>query len=144
MGKIFIGDIRSVDFNDIVHRLKSSSPNVGCVLLFIGFVRSEGVNGGSVKSLFYEAYRELAERELKSIVDDAMKVDGVYSVEVMHMIGSAFPGEHTFIVGVASKHRGEGFKVLRDVVERVKSEVHIWKKEITDKGEYWISNLGDG
>lgn len=138
MCSIFLGDIRPLDFNDLINRLKSSSSNVGCVLLFIGFVRSEGVDGGNVKSLVYEAYRDLAEKELRSIVNDSMKVNGVYSIEIMHMIGSAFPGEHTFIVGVASKHRSEGFKVLRDVVERVKREVHIWKKEITDKGENWI------
>ncbi|MEM1549929.1 MAG: molybdenum cofactor biosynthesis protein MoaE [Candidatus Methanomethylicia archaeon] len=138
MCSIFLGDIRSLNFNDLINRLKSTSPNVGCVLLFIGFVRSEGVDGGNVRNLVYEAYKDLAERELKSIVDDSMKVDGVYSIEIMHMIGSAVPGEHTFIVGVASKHRNEGFRVLRDVVERVKREVHIWKKEITDRGENWI------
>jgi len=137
---IFLGDLKSVDFNSIIDRLKSSSPNVGCVLLFIGFVRAEGADGGAVKELNYEAYGDLAKSELESIVGDAMKCDGVYSVAVMHKVGRAVPGEHTFIVGVASKHRSEGFKVLREIVERVKSEVHIWKKEVTDKGEVWISH----
>lgn len=135
-----MGDLKSVDFNSIIDRLKSSSPNVGCVLLFIGFVRAEGADGGAVKELNYEAYGDLAKSELESIVGDAMKCDGVYSVAVMHKVGRAVPGEHTFIVGVASKHRSEGFKVLREIVERVKSEVHIWKKEVTDKGEVWISH----
>ncbi|MEM3615301.1 MAG: molybdenum cofactor biosynthesis protein MoaE [Candidatus Methanomethylicia archaeon] len=140
MSNVFIGDVRNIDLNDFIRYLKGSSPNVGCILLFIGFVRSEGFDGGSVSKLHYEAYEELVKLELNRIVSDACKVDGVYSVGIMHMIGDALPGEKTFIVGVAAKHREEGFKVLREVVERVKGEVHIWKKEITDKGEYWLSN----
>ncbi|MCS7096877.1 MAG: molybdenum cofactor biosynthesis protein MoaE [Candidatus Methanomethylicia archaeon] len=137
---VFVGDLKSIDFNNLINKLKSSSLNVGCVLLFIGFVRSEGANGGIVKNLFYEAYEDLAKKELEKIVSDVMQINGIFSVEVMHMLGLANPGDCTFIVGVASKHRSEGFKVLREIVERVKSEVHIWKKEITDKGEYWVSS----
>jgi molybdopterin synthase catalytic subunit len=40
---------------------------------------------------------------------------------------------------VAGAHREEVFKTLRDAVERMKREVAIWKKEITDEGEYWVS-----
>jgi len=60
MGEVFLGDLDNVDFNRLIRDLKSSSKNVGCILLFIGSVREESFRGGSVKFLHYEAYEDLA------------------------------------------------------------------------------------
>ncbi|RLE55055.1 MAG: molybdenum cofactor biosynthesis protein MoaE [Candidatus Methanomethylicota archaeon] len=138
MGEVFLGDLDNVDFNRLICDLKSSSKNVGCILLFIGSVREESFRGGSVKFLHYEAYEDLALKVMRKIVEDAEAFNDVFSATILHSLGDRKVGSNTFIVGVAAKHRIIGFKVLRRIVERVKGEVPIWKKEITDSGEYWI------
>ena len=138
MGSISIGALGSFDLDRFVRELADSSDNVGCVLLFVGSVRAEGADGNRVQHLHYESYVELAERELERIVRDAERDPNVYSVGIHHASGDIPVSGFTFIVGVAAKHRKEGFRVLEAVVNRVKAEVHIWKKEVTDGGEYWI------
>ena len=68
-----------------------------------------------------------------------MKVDGIIDVRIHHIVGELEVGEDIVYIVVAGSHRSEVFKVLREAVERMKREAAIWKKEITDLGEYWVS-----
>jgi molybdopterin synthase catalytic subunit len=60
-------------------------------------------------------------------------------IRIHHVTGELSVGEDIVYIVVAGAHREEVFKTLRDAVERMKREVAIWKKEITDEGEYWVS-----
>ena len=111
----------------------------GAIACFIGIVRGEGVKGGRVKKLLLEAYEEQAEKSLARIAEELLKVDGIIDVRIHHIVGELEVGEDIVYIVVAGSHRGEVFKVLREAVERMKREAAIWKKEITDLGEYWVS-----
>ena len=109
---------------------------IGC---FIGIVRGEGLKGGRVRKLSVKAYKEQAERSLERIAREILEKPGIIDVRIHHVVGELEVGEPILYIVVAGSHRGEVFESLREAIDRVKKEAAIWKKEITDSGEYWVS-----
>lgn len=127
--------------NSLINEVKGSSDEVGAIIIFIGVVRGRNAGGEKVLRLEYEAYEEAAVKTLENIISDIKDKYGILDAIVEHKIGSAEAGEDTVYAVVASKHRDEGFKSLIELIERLKHEVPIWKKEITEKGSRWIENV---
>jgi len=136
-----LGGLDKIDLNELVSRLASSSKNVGCVIVFIGIVREEGALGGRVKHLEYEAYESMAVKEMEKLIRKVVDQNRVFSACIYHEVGCIGVGERTMIVGVAAKHRADGFSALKKLVDMVKSRVPIWKKEVTDRGSYWLHEV---
>jgi molybdopterin synthase catalytic subunit len=116
----------------------------GAIGLFIGVVRGETFHGQKVKKLQLEAYEEKANQILNKICDDLTEKPGIVSVQIHHLLGEFKVGDELVYVAVAGSHRTDVFPVLREAVERYKSEAPIFKKEHTvdEKGsaaEYWVS-----
>jgi molybdopterin synthase catalytic subunit len=76
---------------------------------------------------------------MEEIRSDAIKREGIVEVTIHHIIDSLEVGEPSLFVVVLGKHRQETFPTLAEVVERVKKEVPIWKKEFTSREAYWVS-----
>jgi len=129
------------DLNSLLNEIKGASDEIGAITIFVGAVRDLGKDGGKVLRLEYEAYEEMATKTLEKIISDLKSKYGIIDAIVEHKIGSASVGEDTVYVLVASKHREEGFKYIIELIERLKREVPIWKKEVTDKGSQWIENI---
>ena len=116
----------------------------GAIALFIGVVRGENFEGEKVQKLTLEAYDEKANEVLAKICDDLSKKPGIVDVQIHHLVGEFSVGEDLVYVSVAGSHRTDVFAVLREAVERYKSEAPIFKKErvIDVKGsetEFWVS-----
>jgi len=116
----------------------------GAIALFIGVARGEPLEGEKVQKLTLEAYEEKANDVLGKICDDLSKKPGIVDVQIHHLLGEFNVGEDLVYVSVAGSHRTDVFPVLREAVERYKSEAPIFKKErVTDaKGsatEFWVS-----
>lgn len=109
----------------------------GAIGSFLGVVRGESKTGEKVKGLHFES-SEQAEIKLKEIASDAGETDGILEVAIYHVVDDLKPGECILCVLVGGKHRKEVFKVLPQIVDRIKTEPQIWKKEITENSEYWI------
>lgn len=136
--KVSLGRVDEIDLHDLIEDLKSASDNIGCIILFIGVVRKEAARGGKVNHLYYEAYKDLAIKKMKEIVDSIVDGEEIFSACIHHALGRINVGGETMYVGIAAKHRSEGFNAIKTMVDRIKSEVPIWKKEVTDSGEYWV------
>lgn len=130
----------SLSIQELIDEVKRNPQayRIGCILTFTGVVRGIAEDGSKVSKLEYEAYVEAANSKLEEIAEDLKKIPGVVDVKIHHFIGSLSVGEDSVFIVVASEHREEGFKALREAIERLKTEVPIWKKEHTDKGSYWI------
>jgi len=118
----------------------------GAIALFIGVVRGETLDEMSdkVEKITIEAYEEKANQVLTEISSDLQQKHGIVSVQIHHLQGEFKVGDELVYVAVAGAHRTDIFPVLREAVERYKSEVPIFKKELitTKKGEaseYWVS-----
>lgn len=109
-------------------------PECGAVLTFSGTVRNHHA-GRKVTKLAYEAYEPMAEKEMDNIIALAMEQwPGVRKVQVVHRFGEMEVGQSSIFITVSSPHRPEGFAALRFVIDRIKRDVPIWKKEFYEDG----------
>ena len=111
----------------------------GGFVAFEGRVR--GRNGGrAVRSLEYEAYGELAEKEGARVLAEAQARFAVLSVAAVHRVGHLQLGELAVWVGVTAEHRGAAFDACRYIIDELKLRVPIWKKEhYATGGSAWIT-----
>jgi molybdopterin synthase catalytic subunit len=131
---------------DTIDNIKKD-PNynkAGAIALFIGVVRGETFESEKVEKLTIEAYEEKANQVLTKISDDLAQKPGIVNVQIHHLLGEFNVGDDLVYVAVAGSHRTQVFSVLREAVERYKSEVPVFKKEhVTNKqgsaSEYWVS-----
>ena len=125
--------------DSLVSQLKKTSDEIGGIAVFVGAVR--GTHGDEkVLRLEYEAHETLAPKVIEKIIEDSKAKHGIIDAIVEHKVGSASVGEDVMYVLVSSKHRKEAFDALEEMVDRIKNEVPIWKKEVTDKEAYWVEN----
>jgi molybdopterin molybdotransferase len=100
---------------------------VGAWLEFRGVVRGEE-NGRIIRALEYEAYPEMAGREIRRLLQDISARHPCRAAKVIHRVGIIPAGETAIYVGVASPHRGEALALLAEFMDRLKQDVPIWKR----------------
>ena len=106
-------------------------PRAGAVVTFQGVTRD-------VQRLEYEAYAEMAEERLVEIALAAVERHGLSAAAVEHRVGDVPLSEPSVAVAVSAPHRGEAFAGAREIIDRVKAEAPIWKKEIDGGVERWV------
>lgn len=112
-------------------------PGAGGTALFLGTVRD--VNAGlAVTLLEYHAYPELAVAEMGRILDEIEREAPGVRVAVAHRVGSLAVGDLAVVAAASAVHRGEAFRACREVIDRVKARVPIWKREHGPDGPYWV------
>ena len=100
---------------------------VGAWLEFRGVVRGEE-NGRTIRALEYEAYPEMAGREIRRLLQEICARHPCHAAKVIHRVGVIQVGETAIYVGVASPHRGEAIALLAEFMDRLKQDVPIWKR----------------
>ncbi len=112
---------------------RPQSGNVGAWLEFRGVVRGEE-NGQIISALEYEAYPEMAGREIRRLLQEISARHPCLAAKVIHRIGVIPVGETAIYVGVASPHRGEAIALLAEFMDRLKQDVPIWKRRALPVG----------
>lgn len=105
-----------------------TTPGSGGIDVFIGTTRDHS-NGRAVTSLEYEAYEPMALRKMEQIEIQARKKWPLEKVAIVHRLGSVSIGEASVVIAVSSAHRKEAFEACRFVIDTLKKEVPIWKRE---------------
>jgi molybdopterin synthase catalytic subunit len=127
-----------VDLPSLLERLRQGlGEEVGAIGFFIGVVRALSKEGKRVKYLSYEAAEDAA-KKLEEIASEVERQPRIERVMIHHVVDQLAPGEGAIYVLIAGKTRKDVFKALQEVMDRVKKEVPIWKKEVTESGEYWV------
>ncbi|WP_229053830.1 molybdenum cofactor biosynthesis protein MoaE [Aeromicrobium sp. Leaf350] len=128
---------------DVAHHLALvGDPGAGAVATFIGQVRDHDPEAsGTVARLEYEAHPD-AGATLRAI---AARVAGTHPVRVAvsHRVGDLSVGDLAVVVAVASAHRDLAFTVCREVIEAVKTDLPIWKRQVTTDGHGTWTGIGD-
>jgi molybdopterin synthase catalytic subunit len=106
-------------------------PAAGAIVTFQGTTRD-------VERLEYEAYREMAEDRIAVIVADAIERHGLEAVAAEHRVGTVPRGEASVAVAASAAHRQEAFAGAREIIDRIKAEAPIWKKEVDAGSERWV------
>jgi molybdopterin synthase catalytic subunit len=114
-----------------------SKVSQGGLVTFSGVVRDHS-KGKHVTRLEYEAYAPMAERKLAEIGAEAQEKWPGTEVAVMHRVGTLLPGELAVVIAVSAPHRQEAFRACEHMIDRLKQDVPIWKKEFADDGSVWV------
>ncbi len=108
----------------------------GAVCCFDGIVR-DNTRGRQTLYLDYEAYREMAQAQMEALAGEAVTKFGVRDVALLHRLGRLMVGETSVLIVVASAHRGQAFEACRWLIDTLKKQVPIWKKETFADGAVW-------
>jgi len=111
----------------------------GAIGSFTGIVRGK-TGDMETKSLEFESYNEVAANKISLIETDLKACEGILDARIHHHVGRIEAGQDIIYIVVAASHRQQLFQALSDAIERVKSEVPIWKKEYTTTGEFWVQD----
>lgn len=109
----------------------------GAIGTFSGIVR-ELAGETKTSRLEFEKYEPEASKALDRIRDEIKQKEGILEVLIHHKTGVIKAGEDIVYIVIASAHRTELFPALSEAIERVKAEAPIWKKEFTEKEQFWV------
>lgn len=117
-------------------RAAVEAPECGALVVFHGVIRDHD-GGSSVRSLDYSAHPD-AERLLAELVQDEAERTGL-RLAAAHRIGSLGIGDAALVAAASAPHRGEAFAAIERLVERIKHEVPIWKRQhFSDGSSEWV------
>ena len=128
-----------IDARTLVQRVFRNSD--GAYVLFEGVVRNHH-DGKAVESIFYDAYRPMAEKQIDTIVREIEGQFPAVALAVVHRLGHLAVGDSSIAIVAASPHRDDAFKACRMMIDRIKETVPIWKKERGPDGEEWVGWQG--
>jgi MoaE-MoaD fusion protein len=110
----------------------------GGIATFVGTTRIES-RGRTVRHLEYEAYAGMAEKVMADLAGDLLRRYELCKVAIAHRIGHVGIGETSVIIAVSAPHRQDALAACKDAIDTLKQTVPLWKKEVYEGGEEWIS-----
>ena len=123
-----------IDTQAVLARLKQ--PSDGAAVVFDGVVR-DNTRGRRTLYLDYEAYEEMALKQMDALASQALEQFPIRDVAVVHRLGRLEIGETSVLIVVASAHRAAAFEACRWIIDTLKRTVPIWKKEYFEDGAVW-------
>jgi molybdopterin synthase catalytic subunit/molybdopterin converting factor small subunit len=123
-----------IDTQAVLAKLKH--PADGAAVVFEGVVR-DNTRGRRTLYLDYEAYEEMALRQMDSLAEQAFHQFPIRDVAMVHRLGRLEIGEASVLIVVASAHRAAAFDACRWLIDTLKRTVPIWKKEHFEDGAVW-------
>jgi molybdopterin synthase catalytic subunit len=112
-------------------------PQTGAVVIFSGVVRDHN-EGRTVTRLEYEAYEPMALTQLAALGGVLTREFGLTAVRIHHRLGEVPLGESALLAATAAPHRKAAIAAMDALVDRLKRDVPIWKKEYFAGGEIWV------
>ncbi len=132
-----MGRIRSEKIDVAEATAAVAHPGAGAVVTFVGAVRDHN-EGRAVTKLEYEAYGSMAEAELARIEAELSASDPSVRVFALHRVGALDVGDAAVVCAASAPHRGEAFTACRELIDRIKARLPIWKREHGPDGPYWV------
>jgi molybdopterin synthase catalytic subunit len=116
-----------------------ASPKAGAVATFVGQVRDHDPEAaGEVVRLEYVAHPDAA-AVLRRLAEEVRGHEGVLGLAVSHRVGVLHVGDVAIVCCVSTAHRALAFEVCRELVERVKAELPVWKRQVVADGSHaWV------
>jgi molybdopterin synthase catalytic subunit len=127
-----------LDLNSLVNTMLKLNERCGAITLFIGLVKGLVEGDKKVYELEYTIVKNAALKIMEKIAREEAEKYKLSHVVIWHRIGSLKPGEVTIVIAVLAENRKSSFAAAEEILERVKSEVPIFKLEKRSDGEYWV------
>lgn len=114
---------------------------LGGIVAFEGVTRRDlDPQHGAIVRLCYEAYKDMARQQLEHLAREAKRRWSAGRVAIIHRTGNVPPGEASVMIAVACEHRAEAFDACRWLIDTLKKDVPIWKKDVFEDGYVrWVN-----
>lgn len=123
-----------IGLDECVHAV--SRQEAGAVATFVGVVRNHN-HGQPITLLEYQAYESMAVKEMQRVAQGiAEEIPGV-QLAALHRVGALKVGEVAVICAASAAHRDAAFLACRALIDRIKAQVPVWKREHGPDGPYW-------
>ena len=122
-----------------INEIKNNYSNVGAVSTFIGYVRDFNKNK-DVKFIDLEVYNEMALKELSKIRNNALQNWKLIDCLIIHRYGKLYVNDKIVLVACFSEHRTNSLKACGFIMDYLKKDAPIWKKEYYTHGSKWLEN----
>ena len=130
----------AIDINSVARRVVP--PECGATVTLDGYARAftKQKDGSTRETLYlvYEAYDEMARKEMKKLIEISKDKFEISNVGIVHRTGRLEIGETSVVISVAAPHRRSAFEACEWLITELKRTVPIWKKEVYADGEEWI------
>jgi MoaE-MoaD fusion protein len=123
-----------IDTRAVLDELKQ--PVDGAAVVFEGVVR-DNTRGRRTLYLDYEAYEEMALKQMDALAEQSLQQFPIRDVAMVHRLGRLEIGETSVLIAVVSAHRAAAFDACRWLIDSLKRTVPIWKKEYFEDGAVW-------
>ncbi len=124
-----------IDVNRVLMAIQD--PASGGIAIFMGVVRDNSA-GNPVRMLEYHAYESMAIAKMRSLAETAVTEFQLRRVAIVHRLGELQIGEAAVITAVSAPHRSEAFRACRFLIDQLKQDVPIWKKECFADHVAWV------
>ncbi|MEO6419750.1 MAG: molybdenum cofactor biosynthesis protein MoaE [Polyangiaceae bacterium] len=114
-----------------------SHPSAGGIAIFVGAVRSLN-EGRAVVRLEYQAYDSMAKAELVRVASEIEREIPGVRLAALHRVGSLVVGDAAVVCAASAVHRDEAFRACRLLIDRIKAQLPIWKREHGPDGAWWV------
>ena len=138
--------IQTADFN-LAERYAAMrevlGAQIGAMCAFVGLVRERNAlagDGHEVAVLRLEHYPGMTENSIGEIVAQAQQRWPLLGVDIVHRVGDLVPEDQIVMVLTASAHREAAFAAAEFVMDYLKTDAVLWKKETTAAGERWLES----
>lgn len=111
-------------------------PAQGAIVTFCGIVRE--LVDSVLQAMTLEHYPGMTEQALQHIAQEAQVRWGLGTIRIIHRVGQLHSNDQIVFVGVTSAHRAAAFAGAEFIMDYLKTHAPFWKKELTEKGEYWV------
>ncbi len=132
--------IQKEDFSIDEELKKIKNDQCGASVIFLGSVKSE-MNGKKVLKLEIDVYAEMAEKKLKEIESEAAEKYSIVESIIIHRYGELFVGDSIVLIIVKSIDRTKSFEAAKYILERLKEEVPLFKKEYMEDNIIWHGGI---
>jgi molybdopterin synthase catalytic subunit len=123
-----------IETQEVLANLKQ--PADGAAVVFEGVVRDQ-TRGRRTLYLDYEAYEEMALKQMDALAEQALQQFPIRDIAMVHRLGRLQIGETSVLIVVASAHRAAAFDACRWLIDTLKRVVPVWKKEYFEDGAVW-------
>lgn len=130
--------IQQEDFDvaEVNRQLLAGRSDIGAITSFIGLVRD--LPNRQLQKMALEHYPGMTEKSLQRIIEQARQRWQIQDCAIIHRIGELQPADQIVLVSVMSAHRKAAFSACEFIMDYLKTDVPLWKKETDETGEKWV------
>lgn len=132
--------IQQEDFSqdEEIAALKASSARMGGIATFLGCARDFSA-GRDITEISFEAYGSMALAEMNTLREEAIRKFGLLDARIVHRVATVRAGDNIVFIAAGAEHRPAALEACRWMIDTLKETVPIWKKEITPRGDAWVT-----